>query len=66
MREKEATKSSKPHVEQADVECYKELKICMSLEEHQLLIQKAWECHCTPEELVVSQISKLIQNESQS
>ena len=65
MREKEATESSKAHVEPSDTECYKELKICMSLEEHQLLIQKAWECHCTPEELVVSQISKLIQNESQ-
>jgi hypothetical protein len=66
MRENKATESSKINVEQPEVERYKELKISMSLEDHQLLIKKAWECQCTPEALVVSQISKLIQSKSQS
>lgn len=63
MRENKATESSRTNVDKSETSGYKELIINMSMEEHQLLIQKALAHKCTPEELVALQISKLIQND---
>lgn len=65
MRENKATESSRTDVDCSNVESYKELIINMSMEEHHLLIKKAKECKCTPEELVAMQISKLIQTDAE-